>query len=216
MNEQRRQAIIRLVLPAAGILAVYVWLFGVPKWAELGEVEEKLETAKIQPGESDEARLAQRQLQLVVARKNDLTADERALLRRLGGGDGASSPDAQPATQVVRELTELVTAHDLRVLEDGELERGKGYLPAYLKPHEALTDKAKREARSSRSSASSDVAAKSTARLWRIEFTGAYGDVRRLLDALDDADLPVVPMSLHMADAAADSSARRWTLLVWI
>jgi len=53
-------------------------------------------------------------------------------------------------------------------------------------------------------------------RLWQIRFYGRYGDVATALESLRDSGLPIIPVSLTMAESRSETTWRSWTLLLWL
>lgn len=205
MNTQSRQTVLRILLPAMAIGALYIWAIGGPKNKETVAAEKKLDRLAKQVGEDGELILVERQLKRVKDREQTLGQDERLVVKETMVRPALEST----LPEVVRELTALITKHDLIITQDGKPDRTIGAtLPEYLMPIDVAI---------ARSVAKTDADTPSTkAQLWQVEFVGTYDDVSRLMSALAESNLSVHPVSLNMANASVDSRERGWTLLVWI
>lgn len=145
-------------------------------------------------------------LEQVAARDRELAELEARRARLTRGIDDLARPlagDENP-TVAMRQLGDLLRRHGL-VLERSSPAIGEAArdLPRILSEAVAAAPKGT-EADAARG------------RLWQLEFTGNYRDVMAALDELGAPSGCAMPVSLAMAEVAADQSRRLWTLVVWL
>ena len=111
-----------------------------------------------------------------------------------------------PATAVfdrnlaMQQISKLCRAHTLS-LGGTKLEAGDGRLPPALKSAAlALTHQA----------------ATTPPEVWRIDLTGSYSNVVKMLEGLKNADALIIPLTVSMKSDARERKPTCWTLTLWL
>lgn len=192
-----RERILLVCLPAVMIVAVYGWLI-YPR-QQLDQAETALRAARAQ--EPSLTAVAEKKVeirQLDDQLKEADEVNEQLQTRRrdlLGRGHGG------PSLAVIQDLTQQMTIHNLRLLDQGNAGGEETFLPESLRKAVAeLTDDS----------------VKRDSVFWRFEFFGRYSDVLRLVRKMAQDDHPAIPVQLLMDETAGDSDWRSWSLVVWI
>ncbi|TVP99682.1 MAG: hypothetical protein EA381_09330 [Planctomycetaceae bacterium] len=192
-----RERMLLVCLPAVMIVAVYGWLI-YPR-QQLEQAEVALRTARAaEPSlmafaeKKIEVRQLDDQLKAADEANAQLLARRRELLGRGHGG---------PSLAVIQDLTQQMTVHNLRLLDQGNAGGEEAFLPESLR--NAITEL-------------TEGSAKRDSVFWRFEFFGRYADVLRLIRQMDRDDHPAIPVQLLMEELAGDSDWRSWSLVVWI
>ena len=197
MDTAQRDAVLRMLIPALGVVITYIGFFN--KQAELTAAQASLQSAQAAAVSPDD-------LFPVRMRMSDLS-DEQALLRqektamdeRWTRLAQLPTTNAGQRASALRQLTRMLWDRGLVPFEESP-ETASGQLPG------SFDDVIKRISGST---------APSQSRIWRVRFYGRYRDVADTLASLGDLDVALVPVGLTMSEAHPDTDWRMWTLLLW-
>jgi len=200
MNTAERQKMLKMILPSAVVVALYIWIFGTPIQSKLSEAAEAREKARLDAPGAMELDLARQRMAMLKEHQHKLKTEKSELLQRLvactaelGSGKGR--------TEKLQTVTSGLGRQGLTLLEDGKA--GKEY--------EAVLSKTlEKELKSMDGAPPVDPV------LWRIRFLGRYLDVLHFMEDLFQESTPIIPMGLSMEKADPGATYRVWSLLLWI
>jgi hypothetical protein len=198
MDSASRDALLRLILPAVGVVAIYSLWFS--KQSQLTAAQAGLEAARaaaVSPMDLMPVRFA---ISEVNQKQTALEQDKAALDQRWQRMAALPDVNAAKRAAAVKQLT--------RMLWD------RGLYPFHEAPDstsaqtpDSFNDVVRRLAPNNTSS---------QPRLWRVQFYGRYSDVAETLASLGELDAPLVPVGLTMSEANLDTGWRLWTLMLWL
>jgi hypothetical protein len=199
MGLTSRDKLLVLVLPAVLILAIYGW--SVPgKHLQLASAADALATVRAQAPSPE-------MLQGWESRVARLTRDTVTLQRDIGSlkrrweEAAAKCASAELRNERIKKLTTLLRQNRLTVLDDAEVEGGKGKLP---KAMEQLVEQFVQV----------DAGLRPQTR--QLHLFGAYLDVQQVIRELSQGEVLAIPVGLSMKPSPAATTLHEWTLLVWI
>jgi hypothetical protein len=201
MKLSERDRRLALLLPSIAVLAVYGVFFARGKLTEWSRAAKTLEETRAKAPRPEE--LASQQRQLINATQETSNAEaklhEAQQKWRYGTAFCATGSERNAR---IEKLTSLLNNHDLRPMEDAEVDAG---------------------VKDTKLSASAESLAKTITQLSpaqkpqmrRIRFHGRYLDVLHALEALTQGEALAIPVGLTMK-TTSDPERRDWVLLVWI
>lgn len=200
MNTEKRQKVLKMILPSAVVLTLYIWIFGMPAQSRLTDATEARDKARAEAPGAMELNLARQRTAMLIDHQRKMKTEKTELLQRvvaciaeLGSGQGR--------TEKLQAVTSGLGRQGLTLLEDGKA--GKEY-------EAALSMVLKKELKSMEGAPAVDPV------LWRIRFVGRYLDVLQYMENLFREKTPIIPMGLTMEKANPGTTHRIWSLLLWI
>jgi hypothetical protein len=218
MGKTTRERVLITLLPA--ILAVCVYLLSFDRTKELTAANEALESART--AQVSEQAVFEERTRLDDLRKaSEREKAEKAKLdqqrKELAEIRGARSA---VRTDAMERLLNILWSRDLYPYQEGPVEGAQlETSSAFDEVMRGLQPPASRE--NAITPAGPPAAASSpppdpAKRLFHVRFYGRYGDVFAALEQLRDADLPVIPVVIHMSQAQPETTWRSWMLVVWL
>ena len=213
-----RETLVRVLLPAMAVGAVYAALWLGPALRREGEAQRKLEEA--QRSAPTAAQLAQAAATQAQASKQVAQLEEEAERLRAGLLAPATAlgvPGRRAAT--IEALVRAGAARGLRVIEESVVAQERA--PAFLlplsrdrvMPRAVARGEVRGEVRGREGSPSQGVR---EPKLWRVVVAGRYADVAGFLEDVGASGAPVMPWSVSLEEAPADGGAGRWTIWLWV
>lgn len=204
MNSAQRDAVLRMLLPALGIVVMY--FFGFNEQAQLTAAYEGLAGAKAAAVSPMDIFPVQAELDGEIQKQVGLKKDKEAMDGRWARLTTLRSNDPFQRASALRQLTKMLWDRGLVPYEesaDGGAS-GQAQLPGSFD-----------EVIKKISTTKEGTAPPAQAKLWRIRFYGRYGDVAATLSQLGKTELALVPVGLTMSEAHPDTDWRLWELLLW-
>lgn len=197
MSSPARDRLLRTLLPALALGVGYMFLAPRP---DLIELEEKLGEARHSASHARPLAAVQRSERRLQARKRELT---RALQALAAGTDDAGRMKA------LQEFVDLFERHQVALVDETP-GGGEGFsLPQGLRQ---LREQV--EALQPRPRRGEVVAPLPSRQVWRLRVRGSYLSVLAALEALAEADLVAIPLSVGL-EQLDRSGLHAWALVVW-
>ena len=201
MTNSPRDRLILLLLPSCLVLMIYAWRANDKKQPALAQLRQGLEAEQARAVGPALVRQQQARLSAVQAELADLEKQKQGLTQQWQE-TAALFTQTRSRPERADRFNALLTRNRLTLIESGPAESG----------------------RESRPSGGPEKLAKLIAertggqlpQVWRYRLQGRYVDVMNTLEELSRDEPLAVPIGLTMKEADPDSSAREWTLLVWI
>jgi hypothetical protein len=201
MSFSKRDKLLALLLPATMIVAVYVLFFARGKMAECSKAALNLEKTRAKEPRPEEILAKQRQLDKATQGVEEAQVKLEAAQQKWLCAVAFCSTDSQ-RNERIEKFTRLLNKHDLRPMEDAEVDAG--FKGANLSV--AVESLAKTIAYLSPAQ---------KPQLRRVRFHGRYADVLLALEELSQGETWALPVGLTMK-TSDDPERRDWVLLVWI
>lgn len=198
MDSAQRDAFLRMLLPAIGVVVVYT--FALNKQAELTAAQAALASAQAAAVSPNELFPVQAELAAENAKQDELKKQKQVVDDRWARLTSLRTGNAAQRAASLRQLTRMLWDRGLVPYEESPHSGAAGQLPGSF-------DDVLRKL--------SPNATTSAPRLWEVRFYGRYRDVIDALSSLGDSDVALVPVGLTMSDAHPDTDWRMWTLLLW-
>jgi len=203
MKLTEREQVLVTFLPAAVIVAGYVWLSPLfSSGKPLGTLRDEYAQAGQEAVRPLELSAQRAQVATVKRRIEELEKEKRDLEDRMAETCGQLA-GSRKRMRSLDALTGLFKRHGLSIIEDGPAEEG----------HQARLPAPMAEATGRLLGGSPQRAGQVRC----IHFVGRYMDVLAALEELaGDSSPAAVPVGLSMSEADVQSELREWTLLVWL
>jgi hypothetical protein len=201
MKLSDRDKRLALVLPAIVVLAVYGVFFARSKLTECSRAAKTLAETRAKAPRPEELAAQQRLLLMATGETNRAQANLDDVQRRWLYALAFCGAGSQRNARIER-LTSLLNSHDLRPLEDAEVDAG-------------VKDTKLTACAESLAKTITQLAPAQKPQLRRIRFHGRYGDVLHALEELTQGETLAIPVGLTMK-TTSDPERRDWVLLVWI
>lgn len=198
MDSAARDRFLRMILPAAGIVAIYCLWFS--RQSEFDAAQGALVTARdsaVFPSDLLPMRL---ELAKIAEKQADLKKQKDNLDERWSRMAALPQVSAVKRAAAMRQLTGMLWDRGLVTFNETS-DAASGQLPA------SFEDVVRRLGKENGAT---------QPRLWKVSFYGRYADVAETLASLGDLDVAVVPVGLTMSEARPETDWRVWTLVLWI
>jgi hypothetical protein len=201
MSFSKRDKLLALLLPAILVLGVYELFFARSKIAECSQAAKTLEKTQATAPRPEEILAKERQLGKTTHEAGETQIKLEAAQQKWLCAVAFCATGSQ-RNERIEKLTSLLNKHDLRPMEDAEVDAGL---------------------KETKLSASTESLAKTIERLSpaqrpqlrRVRFHGRYADVLLALEELSQGETLALPVGLTMK-TSDDPERRDWILFVWI